>query len=346
MLTRIQWRVSFLTLAGLWAASELALRCASPLIWAALPHNEPLSRALFADRLRTVAAQRQGKKLCVALGDSVFYGSAMREKGLAHWPDQTPTACLRRSLGPGWVLLDLSADGVEPMDLLAMLHAAAPLKPDTVVLELNIRMLAKDAGDWPGCMSRPWLWDWMPADTGLPPPPARQDFEKRAFARMQEGLTRVSAVARYAELAHALLFQPTAKDVYAGEVKSWMPGDQELDPDLLLDMKIRPYYDAPAADPAHLGLRSLAPLAREIQSLHAAQLVFLTPQNLARVAEFLNPAGFKRNRAQLLEPFRAAGLRSVDLAEAMPAPRFLDHCHLDPLGNQQLAEKILEELKP
>jgi hypothetical protein len=195
-------------------------------------------------------------------------------------------------------------------------------------------------------MSRPWLWDWMPAATGLPPPPANKDFEKHAFEKMQEILTRVSAVARYAELAHALLFQPTSKDVYAGQVKRWMPGDQELDPDLLLDMKIRPYYNAPAADPSHLGLQALPLLAREIQAMPARSFVFLTPQNLARVSEFLDPAAFKANRTHLVGPFRSAGLRCLDLAQAMPAGRFLDHCHLDPQGNCELAAKIQEELKP
>jgi hypothetical protein len=333
-------------LAGAWALLELGLRLSNSQIWAALPHCEPISPALLSDRLHAAAQQRQGKKLCLAIGDSVFFGGAMREKGIPAWSQKTPVSYLRQKLGSGWVVLDLSADGLEAMDMWALLHAARPLSPDAVVVELNLRMLAADASQWPGCMSRPWLGAWLPKDCPIPAPQPASGFEKEAFERMHGALTDSSVVARYAELARALLFQPSARDRCAAGVKAMMPGDAELDPDDLLDMKIRPYYDSPGAGPGHFGRRALEGMAAEIKGMHVAGLVFLTPQNFRRVAGFLDQSGLTLNRNSLARAFHSKEIPYRDLSQAMPEGHFLDHCHLDPQGNWELAQRLCQGWQP
>jgi hypothetical protein len=342
---RIHWGLSFLTLAVLWLAAEMLVRLNAESLWSRLPHSEPLSQPLLSDRIRAFKDLRKGKKLCLALGDSVFFGSALREKKVTHWEQQTPTAFLRQILGDSWVVLDLSADGLELADMLALLESAKPLNPDAVVMELNIRMLADEAGQWPGCMSRPWLWAQLAPGSGIPQAPANTDFEKKTFSRMESCLTQASAVARYAQLGRAMLFQPSANDTFAAWVKTMMPGDQELDPDDLLDLKIRPYYASPGAASNHVGLQAMDALASEIKAMEAANLVFLTPQNLNRVGDFLNRDGFAANRKTISMHFAGKGLRYRDMATAMPSARFLDHCHLDPQGNHELAITIAKALR-
>lgn len=348
MLKRVDWRWAFLTLLTCWISLEIGLRLGSDRIWTSLGHSDPLSSALLRDRIAAFQKAREGKKLCVTLGDSVFFGSALREKGYASWSRLTPPALLREKLGPDWVLLDLSADGLQIPDIYALLQAAAPLKPDAVVVELNLRMLAVGGDGSPGDLSRPWLAAWLPASTlaTLPPRPAL-DFEKHSFLRMHDTLTSTSAVFRYAELARDLLFQPSFKELAAKKIKAWMPEPDDADSGMqnnLLNMKIRPYYAGPPAGPRHAGRMALIPLALALKVGGSKTFVFLTPQNLLRVADYLDRPAFAANRAALKAPFDEAAVPYQDLAQWVPPGRFLDHCHLDPQGNAALADKIYRGL--
>lgn len=348
MLKKIDWRLSFLALALCWSAFEAGLRLAAPGFWRALPHSEPLSAALLKDRLRAFApGQRGGHRLCVVLGDSVLYGSALREKAFPAWEQKTPPALLRAGLGPEWMVLDLSADGLQPLDMAALMAAAAPLKPEAVVLELNLRMLAPDGGKAPGSMSRSWLAAWLPDDTRQAlAAAARADTEKKLFAAIENSLNGASALFRYSALTRAILFEPGMKALAAGKVHELMPGGEEMDPSDLLDFKIRPYYRGPAAAENHQGRLGLALLAAQLKALPARSFVFVTPQNLERVSGFLDKQAWDLNLRSLRDPFRKLSIPCRDFSLSLPAERFLDHCHLDPAGNQALADKILEALKP
>ena len=348
MLKKIDWRISFLTLGICWLALEIALRLASPVIWDKLTHSEPLTAALLKDHLSALSpSRRQDKRLCVVLGDSVFYGSALREKSVPNWSQKTPPAYLRQSLGPEWLVLDLSADGLNPLDMAALLSATASLKPDALVIELNLRMLSVADGKAPGCMSRPWLASWLPAELKAASLGSGQaNTEKKLFAKIEETLGGGSAIFRYATLARAILFEPSMKALAAKKVKELMPGGEEVDASVLLDMKIRPYYSGPAAGTEHLGLQGLSLLAKEIPNLGSKSLVFITPQNLNRVADFLDKRTWDANLRSLSAPFVKAKIPFKNFSLAMPEPRFLDHCHLDDQGNQELASLILQELEP
>ncbi|HTA17216.1 MAG TPA: hypothetical protein VK786_05680, partial [bacterium] len=226
---------------------------------------------------------------------------------------------------------------------------AAALKPDAIVLELNMRMLAVSGDGSPGDLSRPWLSAFLPESTlaTLPPKPAL-GFEKRSFSRLHDGLASVSYVFRYSELARDLLFQPSFKELAAKWVKAWMPEAVDSDGDVqdsILDAKIRPYYSGPAAGPRHAGRLALLPLAQALKACGARTFVFLTPQNMDRIAFFLDGPTFKANRNAFSGPFKEAGVPYQDLAEWVPPGRFLDHCHLDPQGNGALASKILQGLR-
>jgi hypothetical protein len=349
LLKRIDWRWTFLTLILCWACLETGLRLGSDRIWGRLGHSDPLSLALLQDRISAFQSARKGKKLCITLGDSVFFGSALREKGYLNWARLTPPALLRAKLGPSWIVLDLSADGLQIPDLYALQRAAAALKPDAIVLELNMRMLAVDGDGSPGDLSRPWLSACLPESTltTLPPRPTL-GFEKRSFSLLHDDLSSVSAVFRYSELARDLLFQPSFKELAAKWIKAWMPEAEDSDGDIqdsLLDMKIRPYYAGPPAGPRHAGRLALVPLAQALKASGARTFVFLTPQNMERISDFLDRPTFKANRSAFKAPFKEAGVPYQDLAEWVPPGRFLDHCHLDPQGNEALSSKIYQGLQ-
>jgi hypothetical protein len=225
------------------------------------------------------------------------------------------------------------------MDLEALVAGSMALSPTALVIELNYRMLCQEAGNSATALSRPYLGGWLPAAAqaaiALRPDPA-------------DGLRRAWATYRYMELASTLVWQPSLKERLAMTAASFFPPADESGTadikDALLDLKIRPYYQAPARAPGHLGWDSLDRLARALQASGKPCLVFLTPQNLPRVSGLLDRRAWAANRSELSRIFAVPGIRYRDWGERMPAQRFLDHCHLDLEGDQALAGWIAAEL--
>ncbi len=288
-----------------------------------------VSKALLERRLDALRqAGPDKKKTLLFLGDSVAWGSALREKGLPNWQQQTPGAYLEGGLSPDWRLVELSADGLYATDLAALLDMGLRLDPDAVVVELNYRMLGPDSDAGPKSYSRPWL-----------DPSRVRTFDQRT----QDQVVAHWALFRDAEWAAALLFVPSLRDTLARRVDAVFPAEEE-DEDgkqALLDLKLRPYYAIGPQDTAHAGLRAVAQIAGALQKRKGPSLVFLTPQNLGRVGDYLDKDAFKKNKGL----FAAAGGKTFrDWSQRPPQGAFLDHCHLDGPGNQGLATWILKDL--
>lgn len=311
----VNFRIAFTTFLVLIAATEAGLRLAGPKLQDRWPAGL-VSLPLLRDLLEQPPAP--GTKTLLVLGDSVFYGSALREHGVADWRDLTPPAFLRRDLaGRGWRVLSLSADGLEGPDLERLLRQGLGARPDAVVVELNYRMLAAEAAAGPKAVSRPWLDGGDPLD----------------------GLRRGCALFRYAEWAQARLFEPSLKDWMKGLVgRAFVTDAGNADQNAaLLGMKLTPYYGAPVAAPDHEGLRALARLPELAAAGGAKTLFFLTPQNLALVADYLNAEAYRANLSRLRG---ALGPDYRDWSARRGQGAFYDHCHFDPTGNKELATWI------
>jgi hypothetical protein len=276
------------------------------------------------------------------LGDSVLYGTALREHGIKAWRDQTPAAYLQGLSGSPPVL-NLSDEGLYPEDLLALAGAARGLKLKAAVVELNYRMLDHEAGEPAKALTRPYLQAYLPPEFQGLSTAAASSLGMDSVSAWVEGNWRLL---RYAEAWGEMSLPGGTKRLLSDWVAGHFPSQDGVDADVLLDMKIRPYYDAPAAGPQHRGLQALNALALRLSKLGVPVLVFLTPQNLERVADFLDPAALKQNRATLARCFQRPGIRYRDWSAERPGGTFLDHCHLDAAGNRALALRIAAELKP
>ena len=333
----IDFRVAFATLALLLALTEALLGVWSPRYWQQGRHAALVSESLLQDRLRALAPQpqRHAERSLLVLGDSVLWGSALREHGVPAWRDKTPGAFVEAGLPEGWRLLEFSADGLMPADMEALLERGLALKPQAVVLQWNYRMLAAAAPARPGLapgspFSRPWL------DAQEPSPAWDEhagDFLRRHWSAL-----------RYSELAAFLLFQPTLKGALERGLDALFP--KASDPDAeeaMLDMKIRPYYEASALAPDAPALEALRRMSARLRQAGIPSLVFLSPQNEVRISGVLNRPAYAANRRLLAAA--AKGLPYRDWSSRKIEGSFLDHCHLDEAGNRGLAQWILGELK-
>lgn len=334
--TRLNYRVVLGTFFTLLLATECLLRLFAP-SWILGARSLPLvSAPLLQERL----SPAPGRKILLLIGDSVFYGTAMRERGMVGWKEKTPGAFIQASLGPSWRVLDLSDEGLHGADMLALWEAGKRAKPDAVVLELNYRMLAAQAGTADGVLTRPFLAQWLPAEFRSLVHVAEP--KDKAMEALQQRVSGASAAFRYAPLADAMLFPGGLRQVFSAWVKKIFPEQEGVDSEALLGIKIRPYYEAPPAGKDHLGLAAFQRLRDSLAASKVPSLVFLTPQNLELVDEYLDKKAMQANRSRLKSVF---GAPWRDWAAERPGGQFLDHCHWDAAGNEALAKKILGELK-
>src|SRR5258708_5987353 len=211
----IHYRLSFLTFLALLLGSELLLYGFKSAYWARPWRHELVSQELLEDRLRALEQSRHSTKVLV-LGDSVFYGSALRQRNLMGWRNLTPVAFLvKEASWKGAQCLDFSADGLYPLDMEALLNAGLGLKPDAVVLELNYRMFSPEALSGPKAFSRKWLRPWLGPAVPLQDEPP-QKLEERLEQGLASTLRKHWMLYRYSELASQLLWQPSLNEVFAG----------------------------------------------------------------------------------------------------------------------------------
>ena len=331
--------VGVLVLAVALAVTEAALRLGQAAFWRGQRAGALVSSPLLDDRLAALAAPHTRKRLLL-LGDSVLAGSALREHAVPLWRARVVGARMAASPAwQGWDVRDFSADGLYPADLAALESAAGAFRPDAVAVELNYRMFCDAAGQSASAYSRPWL-------------AARADGSARAPADLDQGLDSALAgacfVYRYAALARDWCWQPSMNDVLAAFVARCFPRKATGVPAdaLLLDLRIRPYYQAPAMGPGHLGLAALRALARDLRRRQVPVLVFLTPQNHARIDGMLDRRAWAFNRSAVAAAFAGPGLRFCDWSDRRPPGGFLDHCHPGPEGCGALADWITRELNP
>ena len=317
-------------LGGLILLSEAALAWRSGDLWRRLGRLELVDPALLADHRAAFAPGPRPQALL--LGDSVLYGSALRERGDPAWRHHSLGQALQDRFGAkGVETVELSGDGLYPADLAALWATEGRPHLSAVVLELNPRMFADEPGNSATAYSRRFLAPDQPLDAA-------------------ERVSQASHLFRTCRLASHLLWQPSRIQALTALFNRWMPPSPAagLDDDLgdaLLNLKIRPYYDAPAMGPQHAGWLALQRLADGLKAQGPPVLVFLTPQNHARIADLVDAKGYAANRRLVAELFRSRGLAYRDWADRAPVRgAFLDHCHLDAAGNQELADWALQEL--
>jgi hypothetical protein len=277
-----------------------------------------------------LGTRRDGEALI--LGDSVMYGSALREHGVAAWRQESFGQALSQKLqSRGLQVLELSSDGLFPADMLALLQRYQGSGKAPMVLELNYRMFCPEAGNTATAYSRPFL-------------APDQVYPESA----EDRLAGAFLLFRYCRLASHLLWQPSRAQVLAAQLGKVLPPAQAADEDAedaLLNMKIQPYYQAPLMDSGHAGLKALKDMALLLKKTGAPVLIFMTPQNRERIADVWDAQAWRRNNALAASLFKNQGLDYQDWSlRHLNQGHFLDHCHLDEAGNRELAAWVDAEL--
>jgi hypothetical protein len=299
------------------------------------------SREILTDLL---AVRRPASRpLVVVMGDSVVYGSGLHAHGVRHWREQTIAAFLQKQL-PQYTVLDLSLDGALPGDYLALYAAVRKLKPAWMVLEFNYRMFSQKYQAQADALSRPWLNEVWP-NPMFPKP------KLTAGDKIANFLRKYSLLYRYAEAFRNAVFFPSREEVFNGLIQTLLPARSLQDPgdkELLLKLKLKPYYYTPVLVPAHTALQAGSLLIQRLGEDQQPYLAFFTPQNLDFIEEIADPASFSRNLSicdlALGSRTVARGSGYFNWFNLYPAAAFYDHCHLEPKYNENLAKKLAETM--
>jgi len=299
-------------------------------------HNQIPSAEILSDLL--AANTRNSKPLIVILGDSVVYGSGLHAHGVRAWRDQTIAAFLQKQL-PQFHVVDLSLDGALPGDYLALYSSVRRLKPTWVILEFNYRMYAQKYSANADMLSRPWLG--ASQTNPLFPRPQLSSGDKIA------AVLRNSLLFRYTEALRSAVYFPSREEVFNQILQSLLPARSWQDPmdkELLLKLKLKPYYYAPVLSPEHAALQAGHLLLDALDQDRQPSILFFTPQNLAFIEDIADQNAFSQNLgildASLNTPKGSAWRQYFDWFNLYPQKAFFDHCHLVPRYNELLAEKL------
>ncbi len=334
---------SLLVCLTLILASELGLRWAArqPAFHALFQEQLP-SREVLQDRLKAYA--RDPRPLIVLMGDSVFFGSGMHAHQVPRWKKHTVSAYLRQEL-PSYAVLDLSLDGLLPWDACALYREVQRLQPAFFLFEFNYRMWADKFRDPSAAFSRPWLATVLPAT--LSPVSPTLSLGDRILSHLR----RVSYLFRYSECARSALFFPSREETFNQWLRVLLPARslrENMDADILLQLKIKPYYLASPLSEKAMPLQALRWLRADLEEHHVPYMAFSTPQNLELIQDLYAEPSFNANLKQIAgvfaHPTQSPKGRYVDLLKEYPSAAFYDHCHLTPEYNARLAKRLGEDI--
>jgi hypothetical protein len=324
----------------LLAATECALALAKKHpVFFTLFHNQIPSQEVLADLL---AAQRRAPRpLVVILGDSVVYGSGLHAHGVHRWREQTIAAYLQKQL-PQYSVVDLSLDGALPGDYLALYASVRKLKPAWIIFEFNYRMFSQKYGAKADAVSRPWLAAALAGPLFPHPKPTAGD-------KIIAVLRQTSLLFRYAEAARNAIFFPSREEVFNQLIQAALPARSLQDPgdkEVLLKLKLKPYYYTPVLTPAHAALQAERLLLEQLNRDRQPCLEFFTPQNLEFIEDIADQNAFMQN-LNILDSALGTGTGQNRLVyfnwfNLYPTGAFYDHCHLLPQYNAALAQKLAD----
>lgn len=309
----------------------------------AVVNNQIASREVLQDLLR--AHTRQGKPVILVMGDSAVYGSGMHAHQVARWREQTLPAFLQRKL-EDYTVIDISLDGALPLDYLALYQQARNLNVAWVIVNFNYRMFAPKYQEGLQAISRMWLVE------DLPEQPWQLAYVPPTGDRILRGLRKSSVLFRYSEALRNSIFFPTREEKFNQWLQALLPARAWREPEdkeLLLKLKLKPYYYTPAFSADNTSLRAARALLAQMQAQGQNYLAFFTPQNQAYVEEIYNQATFAGNlrfvQSQLQTGDGASNHQYYDWSGLYPAPAFYDHCHLTPQYNEKLAQVLVDALQ-
>ncbi len=300
-------------------------------------HDDPTGQYDVLDTLNK-ASQDASDRVVLFLGDSVMRGHVLREHGL---PSRETPAYWARLLATGSVAFyDLSLDGMLPSDMeviLSSLDAIDLNQRIEIVIELSPRYLSASYATTPTSFARPWL-------------ETLQD-NKRKKDNIVTHLKRLSLV------RHRLGLTPLRRqmnDPLRHPEESFLEGPRKTAADSS-SLRIAQHFLESNSHKESGQIRALRRIAQALEKNKRRSLFFTTPINGEKFGLSRHPIQIAK--AQLILHRQTEILTQGDPRnnthlhvsrhfddKTFKNSDFLDHCHLTPVGNQILAQRILASL--
>ncbi len=302
------------------------------------------SLAEIKDRLR-YAAPDNGRVLL--LGDSVLGASALTEHRLPDARSKTLSQDLKSQLSShGYNALSLGSDGLLLPDIESLSFEFMKNPPRRIVLLLNFRMFAQDFNEGPKALSRHFLLAELPANIQKRLSPEKPPSQEAKLGdRLYDGMAENWILFRETQTLKTLWYYPSQKDFFQRFLEL-VVGKNETQSDMVeaaLKQKIASYYQPYLWDPQGLPFTCLKNILDAWSEKSIQVTVILTPQNQKFLGSYLDKPSFEKNRKRLalfMKPYASKGIHYEDWAVRYPSQCFLDHCHLNPEGNNRYAKDL------
>ncbi len=329
---------------GLLLLSEIFLRMTVPAgFW--YRHfdfsGDMTSLSEIRDRIRF--APREGSRVYL-LGDSVLGASALTEHRFPEARSKTLSFFLNRRLKQsGNHALSLGSDGLLLPDIEGLSVEFEARPPERILLLLNFRMFSKDFVQGPKAVSRSFLRKNIPPEfQGRFTAVSSESRESELSDRLYEEFCAHWFLFRETQMFKTLWYYPSQKDFYQRLLETAVPRSETQSDmaEAALKLKLASYYQAYDWEPRSPSFECLGRTLDRWTKSGVRVTVVLTPQNREFLGDALDGPSFEKNRQTLavfLKAYTVSSLIYLDWSARYPPSLFLDHCHLNPEGNERYA---------
>ncbi len=300
-------------------------------------HDDPTGQFDVLDTLNR-ASQDKSDRVVLFLGDSVMRGHVLREYGLPS--KETPAYWARLLATESVAFYDLSLDGMLPSDMEVILSSLDAIDLDQkveIVIELSPRYLSASYATTPTPFARPWLETLR--DNNRKKDNIVTPLERLSLVRHRLGLTPL---------------RRQMNDPLRHPEESFLEGPRKTTTDSS-SLRIAQHFLESNSHKESGQIRALRRIAQALAKNERRSLFFTTPINGEKFGLSRHPAQIVK--AQLILHRQTEILTQGDDRKTthlhvsrhfddktFKSKHFLDHCHLTPLGNQILAQRILASL--
>ena len=296
----------------------------------------------------------EGRKI-IFLGDSLVYGRAMEEHGIANWRQHTVSAIMRDLIESEneeipTMLINLAMNGALPADLEKVSNLIAPLQPDLVVTDLSLRSFSTDFSDADTKYSRRWLDETKLDPEGI------DNSELSSFANWFERLARkywfLYKIRDFLQWRY-LNGEPR---MYVRNLKAKLNNYlRDVQPDvgspmetMVLLFKARSRYRNISLISTNLQVRAFKRMLGGFNSRKQSAIFFYATENPDLLPKIVDIEAHNRNLGTLASFVSELGgitVRYIPPMTTLQSDMFLDHVHLNKDGYRLLAHRLWSDIK-
>ncbi len=304
----------------------------------------PASFLVKLDPLRTPNPSSKAQTL--VFGASTTIADALRASGDPEWRRNSFPSQLQELSGENVRVYNFGFNGALPGDIWRLSHVLEFLRPQTVVVAINLRHFATEK-DQPALLSRPWLAHHsVDKDFRLVVERGSRSLAATAQDRLKTFFLNTFPAYRHQEAYQLALFGTsplTAATTTTAKILGRQRNGEDKD-ELMIQMMQKAKFASISLHPENLQLQALKQTVRNWSARGSRVLVLHSADNPEVLPELVDLDKYETDLVELERVVKELGADFLRTESQLEATEFVDTTHLTGEGNRKLAKAVLQQL--